>query len=54
MNDQDHIQYRDGVPPHCPVPWLPGMRIIDSPNFDERPHGTVIDTVTLRKSKPPA
>jgi len=54
MNDQDHIQYRDGVPPHCPAPWLPGMRIIDSPNFDERPPGTVIDTVTLRKSKPPA
>ena len=47
MNDQDHIQYRDGVPPHCPAPWLPGMRIIDSPNFDERPPGTVIDTVIL-------
>ena len=47
MNDQDHIQYRDGVPPHCPAPWLPGMRSIDSPNFDERPPGTVIDTVIL-------
>ena len=52
MNDQDHIQYRDGVPPHCPVPWLPGMRIIDSPNFDERPHGTVIDTVILHYISP--
>ena len=47
MNDQDHIQYRDGVPPHCSASWLPGMRIIDSPNFDERPPGTVIDTVIL-------
>lgn len=29
------------------VRWLPGMQIIPSPNFDERPPGTPIDTVII-------
>lgn len=27
--------------------WLPGMRVVSSPNADERPPGTVVDTVIL-------